>query len=46
MVEYVGRFNHAGLHESLGDRPAAELEALAAEQSEALTSIIMNKEPS
>jgi putative transposase len=30
VVEYVGWFNHARLHESLGDLPPAEFEALYA----------------
>jgi putative transposase len=30
IVEYIGWFNHDRLHESLGDRPPAELEALYA----------------
>jgi putative transposase len=30
IVEYVGWFNHARLHESLGDVPPAEFEALNA----------------
>ena len=29
IVEYVGWFNHARLHESLGDMPPAEFEAQA-----------------
>jgi putative transposase len=34
VVEYVGWFNHDRLHESLGDVPPAEFEALYAAQSE------------
>ncbi|MCD6728131.1 MAG: integrase core domain-containing protein [Solirubrobacteraceae bacterium] len=32
IVEYVSAFNHERLHESLGDIPPAEMEALSAEQ--------------
>lgn len=32
IVEYVSWFNHERLHESLGDIPPAEMEALSAEQ--------------
>jgi putative transposase len=34
VVEYVGWFNHARLHESLGDLPPAEFEALYAANRE------------
>ena len=34
VVEYVGWFNHARLHESLGDVPPAEFEALYAAKRE------------
>jgi putative transposase len=34
VVEYVGWFNHARLHESLGDLPPAEFEALYAAKRE------------
>ena len=34
IVEYIGWFNHTRLHESLGDRPPAEIEALYAPRSE------------
>ncbi len=34
VVEYVGWFNHARLHESLGDLPPAEFEALYAAKGE------------
>ena len=33
IVEYIGWFNHDRLHESLGDRPPAEIEALYAAQT-------------
>jgi putative transposase len=38
IVEYVGWFNNARLHESLGDIPPAELEALYAATTEPITS--------
>jgi putative transposase len=34
VVEYIGWFNHTRLHESLGDVPPAEMEALYAPRSE------------
>jgi hypothetical protein len=34
VVEYIGWFNHARLHEALGDIPPAEMEALYAPQTE------------
>ena len=34
VVEYIGWFNHARLHEALGDIPPAEMEALYAPRSE------------
>ena len=34
IVEYVGWFNHARLHESLGDVPPAEFEALTPPRNE------------
>ena len=37
IVEYVGWFNHERLHESLGDLPPAEFEALYAPTTEAIT---------
>lgn len=37
IVEYVSWFNHERLHESLGDIPPVEMEALAAEQYVPLT---------
>jgi transposase InsO family protein len=33
VVEYIGWFNYARLHESLGDLPPAEFEALYATQT-------------
>jgi transposase InsO family protein len=44
VVEYLGWFNHTRLHESLGDVPPAEFEALYATQNEPITSTIMSKE--
>jgi putative transposase len=38
IVEYVGWFNHERLHESLGDLPPAEFDALHAPTTEAITS--------
>ena len=43
IVEYVGWFNTSRLHESLGDLPPAEFEALSASQDQT-TSPIMIKE--
>jgi len=40
VVEYLGWFNHGRLHESLGDIPPAEFEALHAEQFEPSTPTI------
>jgi putative transposase len=37
IVEWVGWFNHARLHEALGDIPPAEFEALYAPRSETIT---------
>jgi putative transposase len=37
IVEYVGWFNHERLHQSLGDRPPAELEALYAPTTQTIT---------
>ena len=37
IVEWVAWFNHARLHESLGDIPPAELEALYARQGQTIT---------
>ena len=39
VVEYVGWFNHARLHESLDDLPPAEFEALYAANDRPTTSI-------
>jgi putative transposase len=39
VVEYVGWFNHVRLHESLGDLPPAEFEALYAAKDRPTTSI-------
>ena len=38
IVEYVGWFNHARLHQSLGDLPPAEFEALYAPTTQPITS--------
>jgi transposase InsO family protein len=40
LVEYLGWFNHARLHESLGDIPPAEFEALHAPRFETSTDTI------
>lgn len=40
IVEYLGWFNHARLHESLGDIPPAEFEALHAARFETSTTTI------
>jgi len=40
VVEYLGWFNHDRLHESLGDLPPAEFEALHAERFEPSTTTI------
>ena len=37
VVEYLGWFNSARLHQALGDRPPAEFEALAAARNEITT---------
>ncbi len=37
VVEYLGWFNHSRLHESLGDVPPGEFEALYAPQFETIT---------
>jgi putative transposase len=42
IVEYVGWFNNDRLHESLGDLPPAEFEALYAARTEPITSTISN----
>jgi putative transposase len=44
VVEYLGRFNTARIHQALGDVPPAEFEALAAPQDRTITSTIMSKE--
>jgi putative transposase len=44
IVEYVGWFNTDRLHESLGDQPPAEFEALDAAPIETSTSTIMTEE--
>jgi putative transposase len=43
IVEYIGWFNHDRLHESLGDVPPAEIEALYAPRSEANISLQMKR---
>ena len=40
IVEYLGWFNDARLHESLGDLPPAEFEALYATQTQTPTTTI------
>jgi putative transposase len=37
IVEYIGWFNNARLHQALGDRPPAEFEALYAPTTEPIT---------
>ena len=44
VVQYLGWFNHTRLHESLGDVPPAEFEALYAIPTETITETIMSKE--
>jgi putative transposase len=44
VVEYLGWFNGARLHQALGDVPPAEFEALSPLRGEAITSTIMSKE--
>jgi len=44
IVEYIGWFNQARPHESLGDRPPAEYEALSAPPFETITSTITKEE--
>jgi putative transposase len=39
VVEYIGWFNHARLHEALGDIPPAEMEALYAPRTETTISL-------
>jgi putative transposase len=43
VVEYIGWFNHARLHEALGDSPPAEMEALYAPRFETKNSLKMNR---
>jgi putative transposase len=43
VVEYIGWFNHTRLHESLGDIPPAELEALYAARTETNISLKMKR---
>jgi putative transposase len=43
VVEYLGLFNSARLHQALGDVPPAEFEALSPARDEAITSTIMSK---
>jgi putative transposase len=43
IVEYIGWFNHNRLHESLGDVPPAEIEALYAPRSETNISLQMQR---
>ena len=45
IVEYIGWFNTARLHESLGDIPPAEFEALYAPDEPALTAPASGTEP-
>ena len=45
VVEYLGWFNAARIHQALGDIPPAEFEALSPAPVEAITSTIMIKEP-
>jgi putative transposase len=44
VVEYLGWFNHTRLHESLGDVPPTEFEALYAPQFETITTPTTSKE--
>ena len=44
VVEYLGWFNTARLHQALGDMPPSEFEALSPPRTEAITSTIMSKE--
>jgi putative transposase len=43
VVEYIGWFNHARLHEALGDIPPAEMEALYAPRLETTVSLDMKR---
>ena len=44
VVEYLGWFNNARLHEALGDLPPAEFEALSPPRTETITSTMMKLE--
>jgi transposase InsO family protein len=44
IVEYLGWFNGARLHQALGDRPPVEFEALSPRWVEAISSTIMSKQ--
>ena len=44
VVEYLGWFNSARIHQALGDRPPAEFEALSAPRDETITSTTMKLE--
>jgi putative transposase len=44
VVEYLGWFNSARLHQALGDLPPAEFEALSAPQTETITSTMIKLE--
>ena len=44
VVEYLGWFNHTRLHQSLGDLPPSEFEALSPPQNETITSTMISKE--
>ena len=44
VVEYLGWFNHSRLHESLGDVPPGEFEALYAAQFATITTPTTTKE--
>ena len=44
VVEYLGWFNSARIHQALGDLPPAEFEALAAPLFETITSTTMKLE--
>jgi putative transposase len=43
VVEYIGWFNHARLHQALGDIPPAEMEALYAPRTETKISLEMKR---
>jgi putative transposase len=44
VVEYLGWFNSARLHQALGDVPPAEFEALSPPRTAAITCTLMSKE--